>query len=162
MPSLLDAADAFSQLGEKLVSINEAACARVRHRNATCHACLQVCAHEAISVDHNVLSLDHHRCTGCGACASVCPTQALRLVEDPNEYLRSLINEVASGTTIEVLCEYAPKKSDLTKKTTSAHHKHPDDGQLSASETTARIRCLAALDETTLIHAACKDVALHL
>lgn len=162
MPSLLDAADAFSQLGEKPVSINEAACVRVRHRNATCHACLQVCAHEAINIDHNVLSLDHHRCTGCGACTSVCPTQALRLVEDPNEHLRSLIDEVAVGATIEVLCEYAPKESDLTERAASAHHEHPnDDGQLSASKATARIRCLAALDETTLIHAACKDVALH-
>ena len=89
MPSLLDAAEAFSKLGKKSVEIDQAACVRVRHRHASCMACFQVCAHEAIARDDDgLLAIDNHLCTGCGACASVCPTSALQLVEDVPELVR--------------------------------------------------------------------------
>ena len=55
MPSLLDAAEAFSKLGKKSVEIDQAACVRVRHRHASCTACFQVCAHEAITRDDDGL-----------------------------------------------------------------------------------------------------------
>lgn len=160
MPSLLDAADAFSQLGKKFVSINEAACVRVRHRNATCHACQQVCAHDAITIERNVLSLDHHLCTGCGACTSVCPTEALLLFEDVNEYLRDLIDRSEADCVIEVRCERAPKLP-LTESEDVVEPEQPGEDQLAARDKVASVRCLASIDETTLIHAACGDVALH-
>ena len=40
MPSLLDAAEAFSKLGKKSVEIDQAACVRVRHRHAELHGVL--------------------------------------------------------------------------------------------------------------------------
>lgn len=95
MPSLLDAAEAFSKLGKKSVEIDQAACVRVRHRHASCTACFQVCAHEAISRDDDgLLAIDNHLCTGCGACASVCPTSALQLVEDVPELVRTAIKHI--------------------------------------------------------------------
>lgn len=96
MPSLLDAAEAFSKLGKKSVEIDQAACVRVRHRHASCMACFQVCAHEAIARDDDgLLAIDNHLCTGCGACASVCPTSALQLVEDIPELVRAAIESIA-------------------------------------------------------------------
>lgn len=96
MPSLLDAAEAFSKLGKKSVEIDQAACVRVRHRHASCMACFQVCAHEAIARDDDgLLAIDNHLCTGCGACASVCPTSALQLVEDVPELVRAAIESIA-------------------------------------------------------------------
>lgn len=95
MPSLLDAAEAFSKLGKKSVEIDQAACVRVRHRHASCTACFQVCAHEAITRDDDgLLAIDNHLCTGCGACVSVCPTSALQLVEDVPALVRAAIKRI--------------------------------------------------------------------
>lgn len=95
MPSLLDAAEAFSKLGKKSVAIDQAACVRVRHRHASCTACFQVCAHEAITRDDDgLLAIDNHLCTGCGACVSVCPTSALQLVEDVPDLVRAAIKRI--------------------------------------------------------------------
>ena len=95
MPSLLDAAEAFSKLGKKSVGIDQAACVRVRHRHASCTACFQVCAHEAITRDDDgLLAIDNHLCTGCGACVSVCPTSALQLVEDVPDLVRAAIKRI--------------------------------------------------------------------
>lgn len=95
MPSLLDAAEAFSKLGKKSVEIDQAACVRVRHRHASCTACFQVCAHEAIARDDDgLLAIDNHLCTGCGACVSVCPTSALQLVEDVPDLVRAAIKRI--------------------------------------------------------------------
>lgn len=96
MPSLLDAAEAFSKLGKKSVEIDQAACVRVRHRHASCTACFQVCAHEAITRDDDgLLAIDNHLCTGCGACVSVCPTSALQLVEDVPGLVQAAIKRIA-------------------------------------------------------------------
>lgn len=95
MPSLLDAAEAFSKLGKKSVEIDQAACVRVRHRHASCTACFQVCAHEAIAHDdEGLLAIDNLLCTGCGACVSVCPTSALQLVEDVPDLVRAAIKRI--------------------------------------------------------------------
>lgn len=96
MPSLLDAAEAFSKLGKKSVEIDQAACVRVRHRHTSCTACFQVCAHEAITRDDDgLLAIDNHLCTGCGACVSVCPTSALQLVEDVPGLVQAAIKRIA-------------------------------------------------------------------
>lgn len=101
MPSLLDAAEAFSKLGKKSVEIDQAACVRVRHRHASCTACFQVCAHEAISRDDDgLLAIDNHLCTGCGACVSVCPTSALQLVEDVPDHVQAAIKRIVEQADV--------------------------------------------------------------
>lgn len=161
MPSLIEAADAFSQLGKKSVSINEAACVRVRHRSATCHACQQVCAQDAITIERNVLTIDHPSCTGCGACTSVCPTQALRLFDDPNERLRDLIDNTEHDAVIDVFCERVPKHLDSAGTAHTTNPEASSEDQPPFREPAAYVTCLASIDETTLVHAACKNVALH-
>lgn len=101
MPSLLDAAEAFSKLGKKSVEIDQAACVRVRHRHASCTACFQVCAHEAIARDDDgLLAIDNHLCTGCGACVSVCPTSALQLVEDVPDHVQAAIKRIVEQADV--------------------------------------------------------------
>lgn len=101
MPSLLDAAEAFSKLGKKSVEIDQAACVRVRHRHASCTACFQVCAHEAITRDDDgLLAIDNHLCTGCGACVSVCPTSALQLVEEVPDHVQAAIKRIVEQADV--------------------------------------------------------------
>lgn len=180
MPSLIDAAEAFSKLGKKSVEIEQSSCVRVRHRHASCNACLRVCAHEAITIENNTLSIESTLCTGCGACASVCPTEALRLIDDANERARSAIDRAAEAAdpaalanekqeakspqatsrTIAIACEYLRNQESI-----SASNSATGEGALSVpgrGTKTERlwIPCLAALDESTLIHAACAGVSL--
>lgn len=155
MPTLLDAADAFSQLGKKSVRIQEAACVRVRHRQASCHACLQVCAHEAIRIENNVLSVEQDLCTGCGACACVCPTEALCLIDEPDDLLRALIDNAHEGDTVVIACEYLRGQPGADEALAFAASQDATHTQA------AFIACLATIDETLLVHAACAGVALH-
>lgn len=152
MPSLLDAADAFSKLGKKSVEIREAACVRVRHRHASCHACTRVCAHEAIKIEGNILEVDAALCTGCGACASVCPTEALSLTEDAGALVRKAIDDAEPSSTVALSCEYARNQH-------AAHFTDPSKEDVLARAIV--LPCLAAIDEATLVFAARADIALH-
>lgn len=174
MPSLLDAAEAFSKLGKKSVEIDQAACVRVRHRHASCMACFQVCAHEAIARDDDgLLAIDNHLCTGCGACASVCPTSALQLVEDVPELVQAAIESVAEQAdalqddtdpssagglhaerpcgALTISCEYL-RNQEAARSTEPADRAEAGDALV--------VPCLAALDESTIIATSCAGVEL--
>lgn len=150
MPTLMDAADAFSKLGKKSVEVREASCVRVRHRGASCDACLRVCSHEAITIENNTLSVDNNLCTGCGACTSACPTEALCLIEDASAAVRAAIDQAEPGTTITITCEYV--RNQQTSANTTETNSLAD---------ALCVPCLAALDETVAVHAACARVGLH-
>lgn len=63
----------FNKLTEHHV-LNSAKCARVRHKAATCTACMDLCAANAITVTSaggKVLT-DWSRCSGCGKCLTAC------------------------------------------------------------------------------------------
>jgi ferredoxin len=152
MPSLLDAADAFSKLEKSSVEIHEAACVRVRHRHASCWACMHVCAHDAITIENNNLTVDSALCTGCGACTSVCPTEALVLTNDANDLVRSAIDRSEPQSTLSLFCERAHSKQMLHAA---------DPNMRNILERSITLPCLAALDESSLIHAACAEVELH-
>lgn len=183
MPTLLDAANAFSKLGKRSVAICEAACVRVRHRGASCDECLLACTHDAIAIDANAVSIDNALCTGCGACASVCPTEALTLIEDANAAAKAAIDELAaasmdapmttpdeSSTPLEkpvlaLVCEFLRNQRTPVGK----RDERSDDSTLKDSAEAASaldgaqelvVSCLSALDESTLIHAACAGVKL--
>lgn len=174
MPSLLDAAEAFSKLGKKSVEIDQAACVRMRHRHASCMACFQVCAHEAITRDDDgLLAIDNHLCTGCGACASVCPTSALQLIEDVPELVQAAIESVAEQAdalqddtnlssadglhaerpcgTLTISCEYL-RNQEAARSTEPADRAEAGDALV--------VPCLAALDESTIIATSCAGVEL--
>lgn len=152
MPTLLDAADAFSKLGKKRVSVHEAACVRVRHRRASCNACLRVCAHEAITIENNTLTIENNLCTGCGACTSVCPTEALRLIDGPAYEVITTIDELSPGETITLACAHLVNQQAHLEET---------DPSLSDAEHLIGVPCLASLDETILVHGAEAEMPVH-
>ncbi len=166
MPSLLDAAEAFSKLGKKSVEIDQAACVRVRHRHASCMACFQVCTHKAITLEEGVLSIANHLCTGCGACTCVCPTGALQLLADANGSVQEAVwlaaeqsdelgeDEAAQEQpcSLEISCEYLRNQG-------VAHSAGSTDGA-KASDALV-VPCLATLDESTIVAAACAGVEIH-
>src|SRR5690554_3478346 len=45
-----------------------------------CGACIRVCPHDAIYLEHNKAQIDRAKCTNCGLCAEVCFTGALEFV----------------------------------------------------------------------------------
>lgn len=45
-----------------------------------CGACIRVCPHDAIHLEHNKAQIDRAKCTNCGLCAEVCFTGALEFV----------------------------------------------------------------------------------
>lgn len=158
MPSILDAADAFSKLGRKSVLVHDPFCVRVRHRHASCDSCLQVCQHQAISIGSNSLEVDSSLCSGCGACSTVCPTEALQLLNQPIRTLFALIDQ-ASSAPVTIMCDRARNQNKSGEPSGTFQGK--DDGQEQQHEHEPfLISCLAALDESVLIHAACAGVPL--
>lgn len=165
MPSLLDAAEAFSKLGKKSVEIDQAACVRVRHRHASCTACFQVCAHEAITLEEGVLAIENHLCTGCGACTCVCPTGALQLLADVNDSAQEAVWLVAERNgepgaakampeqtcSLEISCEYL-RNQEAARSAEATDEAKMNDALV--------VPCLAALDESTIVAAACAGVEL--
>lgn len=69
----------FSLLTSNTAPIIEigADCAHHRSKNASCRACSDVCAPQAITITANGIDIDHRRCNGCGNCLFTCPTDAL-------------------------------------------------------------------------------------
>lgn len=67
----------FEALGARSpLSIQRAACLRLRTRGATCRACVDVCPTGALRAAEQRLEIGAD-CTGCGRCQAACPTGAL-------------------------------------------------------------------------------------
>lgn len=68
-------------VGEKYftddIAVERAKCCGVKHRNATCRRCVEICPKGALSIEKRDLLIDAESCNHCGACITVCPTQAL-------------------------------------------------------------------------------------
>lgn len=55
----------------------KARCLAVTQSPAACHACRDVCPHDAIKVQARGVTIDESDCTGCGLCVHACPSGAL-------------------------------------------------------------------------------------
>ena len=51
-----------------------------------CGLCKKICPADAITVDHNLASIDYSKCTSCGLCATVCPK---KLISDSTDELKT-------------------------------------------------------------------------
>ncbi|TGY68778.1 hypothetical protein E5332_09370, partial [Enterorhabdus sp. NM05_H27] len=55
------------------LAVQPGRCLLVRHRNADCLRCAEVCTTGAISLGEEGVVVSAELCIGCGTCASACP-----------------------------------------------------------------------------------------
>lgn len=180
--AVMDAAEAFSRLATPRISCDPARCVKVRHRKASCSACMDVCPSGAIEVADNAIAFHDERCLNCGACACACPTQALETTQPSAQQVAESLDQalalaqIADGTLF-VACEQAgqPLRSsgsgaagsaESANRGTKADHRHrtPFDTEESSPRNASFVAnhfnavgvtlpCLAHLDESLLVHA---------
>ena len=92
-----------------LLAVNTDRCLLVRHRNADCLRCANVCPTGAISLSEEGVSVSPERCIGCGTCASACPTGCLQAANPTDDELTAaLAAALAQGNGHAVIaCERA-------------------------------------------------------
>ena len=110
------------------VEVQPARCVHALDRAATCDACVQACAFDALRLLPTV-TLDEKRCTACGACLHVCPVDAIR-GDDGVAKLLNLAPRFETAQTVELAC---------------ARHPQPEQGPASSELVLRTGGCLAAL-----------------
>lgn len=68
------------------LDIDASRCLRMRFSESSCRHCVNICPHEAVSLD-GFLAINPVHCTGCLLCTAVCPVGAL---EQNNDFFDSL------------------------------------------------------------------------
>ena len=85
-------------------------CLMVRHKNAGCLRCAEVCTTGAIArTDDGRMAVDPDKCIGCGTCATACPSGCLE-AKNPSdaELERALFAALAAGRgEAALVCEQA-------------------------------------------------------
>lgn len=60
------------------LNITLSSCVRVSSKNSTCKSCADICPHDSITFNDNVIQVDKS-CDDCGLCLGVCPTETISL-----------------------------------------------------------------------------------
>lgn len=59
------------------ISVDRSKCVGIKHRDAKCRKCIEVCPTGALAIEKREILIDATSCINCGACVTACPTQAL-------------------------------------------------------------------------------------
>lgn len=123
----------FEKLSEYFV-INSALCVRVRHKNAACTACTDVCPAEAVRITRagGKVLVDWSVCTDCGKCVNACMNNVFTL--------RRADDARVSASAAEQI------KADGSVKYSCARSK--------SAENTAKVSALAYINRKQIIKAA--------
>lgn len=139
MASTLETLELIAQQKQAIPAIDASRCVAVRHRLATCKACVKACPANAITIENNQIKHDPYACLNCGACTSVCPTEAFT---PQDELFDPLFNALSAAETapetIVFCCEKNPYRANSPKTSTLFF----------------TLPCLAYLDERTLFQCA--------
>lgn len=139
MASTLETLEHIAQQKQAIPAINASRCVAVRHRKATCRACIDACPTNAIAIENNQIKHDPYACLNCGACASVCPTEAFAPQDELFEPLFNALSAVETAPeSIVFSCEKNPCRANNSK----------------ASTLFFTLPCLAYLDERILFQCA--------
>jgi len=142
MPNLADLVEIAESLGSSHVYVAPHRCVKVRNRNAKCSKCVDACAHDAVQVGGNKLSIVAPLCVGCHACTTACPTEALIPI-DPQD--SELLDSIASATLA------AEGKSVFACARMAARH-------VAEPEKYAQVSCLARMEEGVLLQLAARGI----
>ena len=81
----------------KYFDYQEDLCAHGHGRLTGCHACLDVCATQAIQSTGDKIVIDPYLCQGCGDCSSVCPSGAMNFVMPPRDRILEYFQQAMAG-----------------------------------------------------------------
>ncbi|MDO4400487.1 MAG: 4Fe-4S binding protein [Coriobacteriia bacterium] len=80
MPGIKPIAHIANQMVAAPVAVDATRCVAMRHRAATCRACVDACSEQAIRLEAGAIVVDGLACNGCLGCVSACPTEAVSVV----------------------------------------------------------------------------------
>lgn len=101
----------LEKFAETLV-INKSACVRMRHKNAACTKCIDVCPSGAISIGKvgGRISIDWAICRDCRLCSSVCPTSVfVPRTHDRTKLYEETAEMIRKKGSVEFRCREAEK-----------------------------------------------------
>jgi len=77
MPGIKPIAHIANQVVAAPIAVDATRCVAMRHRAATCRACMDVCSEQAIRLEAGAIVVDGLACNGCLGCVTTCPTEAV-------------------------------------------------------------------------------------
>lgn len=134
MPGIKPIVQVANQAVAAPVTVDASRCVAMRHRAATCRACVDACSEQAIRFDAGTVVVDGLVCNGCLGCVSACPTEAVAVVGQDDQRV-SVSADVAlenAGGVAVFACHRAIDRANI---------------DLSAVVT---VPCLASLGESLL------------
>ncbi|WP_302964691.1 4Fe-4S binding protein [uncultured Adlercreutzia sp.] len=138
-----------------LLAVEPGRCLLVRHRNADCLRCAEVCTTGAISLGEEGVVVSAERCIGCGTCASACPSGCLSAANPTDEELFSAVEKAlaAHGEKVALICETAWKQA--RGRTGGGDDFAPGKplGTLEDGRAAIGVVCLGRADESLLVEA---------
>jgi len=93
---------------DEVITWNQDICQYSGRLGIGCDVCVSACEHQALTRDHNGITIHHTHCTECGDCLAGCPTGALQYTRFTDvEFIEYFSNiTLQPGTTIVIGCEH--------------------------------------------------------
>lgn len=115
MPGIKPIAHIANQVVAAPVAVDATRCVAMRHRAASCRACVDACGEHAIRVEVGAITIDGLVCNGCLGCVPACPTEAVSVVGQDDQRV-SVSTDVAlenAGGIAVLACHRSVDRADL-------------------------------------------------
>ncbi len=140
------------------LAVQPGRCLLVRHRNADCLRCAEVCTTGAISLGEEGVVVSAELCIGCGTCASACPSGCLSAANPTDEELFAAVERALAthGGKVALICETAWKQARGPAGDEGDFAPGKPLGTLEDGRAAIGVVCLGRVDESLLVEAAAR------
>ena len=140
------------------LAVQPGRCLLVRHRNADCLRCAEVCTTGAISLGEEGVVVSAELCIGCGTCASACPSGCLSAANPTDEELFAAAERALAthGGKVALICETAWKQARGPVGNEDGFAPGKPLGTLEDGRAAIGVVCLGRVDESLLVEAAAR------
>ena len=140
------------------LAVQPGRCLLVRHRNADCLRCAEVCTTGAISLGEEGVVVSAELCIGCGTCASACPSGCLSAANPTDEELFAAAERALAthGGKVALICETAWKQARGPAGNEDGFAPGKPLGTLEDGRAAIGVVCLGRVDESLLVEAAAR------
>ena len=140
------------------LAVQPGRCLLVRHRNADCLRCAEVCTTGAISLGEEGVVVSAELCIGCGTCASACPSGCLSAANPTDEELFAAVERTLAthGGKVALICETAWKQARGPVGNEDGFAPGKPLGTLEDGRAAIGVVCLGRVDESLLVEAAAR------